>query len=91
MTDGIARRRFLTQLTCALSVTATGGDLLEAVPWGELPSFARAAGRRSRRSTAMRWHTARRCSISCVSAAAGRSGTGITPIAAWPNGTRMAP
>ena len=27
MTDGIARRRFLTQLTCALGVTATGGPL----------------------------------------------------------------
>jgi hypothetical protein len=61
MADGIARRRFLTQLTGALSVTATGGpltwwasasaqppqrktpsgDLLETVPRGELPSFAR--------------------------------------------------
>jgi hypothetical protein len=27
MTDGIARRRFLTQLACALSMTATGGSL----------------------------------------------------------------
>jgi hypothetical protein len=64
MTDGIARRRFLSQLTCALSVTATGGplawwasaaaqppqrktpssDLLETVPRGELPSFARTGG-----------------------------------------------
>jgi hypothetical protein len=64
MTDGIARRRFLTQLTCALSVTATGGslawwasaaaqppqrktpsgDLLETVPRGELPSFAKKGG-----------------------------------------------
>ena len=64
MTDGIARRRFLTQLTCALSVSATGGslawwasavaeplqrktpsgDLLETVPRGELPSFAKKGG-----------------------------------------------
>jgi Protein of unknown function with PCYCGC motif len=64
MTDGITRRRVLTQLTCALSVTATGGslarwasaaaeppqrttpsgDLLETVPRGELPSFARTGG-----------------------------------------------
>jgi hypothetical protein len=64
MTDGIARRWFLTQLTCALSVTATGGslawwasasagspqrktpsgDLLETVPRGALPSFARTGG-----------------------------------------------
>jgi hypothetical protein len=28
MTDGIARRRFLTQLTRALSVTATSGPLV---------------------------------------------------------------
>jgi Protein of unknown function with PCYCGC motif len=64
MTDGIARRRFLSQLACALGVTATGGslawwasaaaqppqrktpsgDLLETVPRGELPSFARTGG-----------------------------------------------
>jgi uncharacterized protein with PCYCGC motif len=64
MTDGIARRRFLNQLTCALSVTATcgslawwtsaaaeppqrktpSGDLLETVPRGELPTFARKGG-----------------------------------------------
>lgn len=64
MTDGIARRRFLTQLTFALTVGATGGslvwwasasaeppqrktpsgDLLETVPRGELPSFARKGG-----------------------------------------------
>jgi hypothetical protein len=64
MTDGIARRRFLTQLTFALSVSVTGGslawwasaaakppqrktpsgDLLETVPRGELPSFARTGG-----------------------------------------------
>ena len=64
MADGIARRRFLSQLTCALSVTATGGslawwasaaaqppprktpsgDLLETVPRGALPSFAKKGG-----------------------------------------------
>jgi len=64
MADGIARRRFLTQLTCALGVTSTGGslawrasaaaqppqrktpsgDLLETVPRGELPSYARTGG-----------------------------------------------
>jgi hypothetical protein len=64
MIDGIARRQSLNQLTCALSVTATGGslawwtsaaaeppqrktpsgDLLETVPRGELPSFARTGG-----------------------------------------------
>jgi Protein of unknown function with PCYCGC motif len=62
MTEGIARRRFLSQLTCALSVTVAGGslawwasaappqrktpsgDLLETVPRGGLPSFARNGG-----------------------------------------------
>ncbi len=64
MADDIARRRFLTQLTSALSMTATGGslawwasaasqppqrktpsgDLLETVPRGELPSFAKKGG-----------------------------------------------
>jgi hypothetical protein len=64
MTDGIARRRFLTQLACALGLSAAGGslawwasaaaeppqrktpsgDLLETVPRGELPSFARTGG-----------------------------------------------
>ena len=61
MADDIARRRFLTQLTYALGVTAAGGspawrasaaaqppqrktpsgDLLETVPRGALPSYAR--------------------------------------------------
>ena len=64
MTDGMARRRFLTHVTCALSVSEAGGslawwtsafaepprrktpsgDLLETVPRGELPSFARTGG-----------------------------------------------
>jgi hypothetical protein len=64
MTDGIARRQFVSQLTCALGVTAAGGslawrasaaaqpvqrktpsgDLLETVPRGALPSFAKKGG-----------------------------------------------
>ena len=64
MTDGMARRRFLTQMTFGLGVAALGGslawwasaaakppqrktpsgDLLETVPRGELPSFARTGG-----------------------------------------------
>jgi Protein of unknown function with PCYCGC motif len=64
MTDGIARRRFLTQMSLGLGVAALGGsfawwgsapaeppqrktpsgDLLETVPRGELPSFAKAGG-----------------------------------------------
>jgi hypothetical protein len=64
MTDGIVRRWFLAQLTCALGMTAASGaitgrasapakppqrktpsgDLLETVPRGELPSFARTGG-----------------------------------------------
>jgi hypothetical protein len=64
MADGMARRRFLTQMSLGLGVTALGGsfvwwafasaapsqrktpsgDLLETVPRGELPSFARTGG-----------------------------------------------
>jgi Protein of unknown function with PCYCGC motif len=64
MTDGVARRRFLTQMGLGLGVVTLGGsltwsasapaqppqrktpsgDLLETVPPGELPSFARSAG-----------------------------------------------
>jgi len=64
LTDRIARRRFLTQMTLGLGVAAIGGslawwasapaeppqrrtpsgDLLETVPQGELPSFARKGG-----------------------------------------------
>jgi hypothetical protein len=64
MTNGIARRRFLQQVTLGLGVTALGGslawwastpaeppqrktpsgDLLETVPPGGLPSFARNGG-----------------------------------------------
>jgi hypothetical protein len=64
MTDGIARRRFLTQVSLGLGVAALGGsvawwasaaaeppqrktasgDLLETMPEGELPSFARKGG-----------------------------------------------
>jgi hypothetical protein len=64
MTDRIARRRSLTQMSLGHSVTALGGslawwasapaeppqrkttsgDLLETVPHGELPSFARTGG-----------------------------------------------
>ncbi len=64
MTDGMARRRFLTQMSRGLGVAAFGGslawrasapaeppqrktpsgDLLETVPRGELPSFARTGG-----------------------------------------------
>jgi uncharacterized protein with PCYCGC motif len=63
MTDGVARRRFLIQMSLALGVTLGGpltwwasapaqplqrktpnGDLLETVPAGELPSFARSGG-----------------------------------------------
>jgi Protein of unknown function with PCYCGC motif len=64
MTDGMARRRFLTQMGLGLGVAAVGGslawwasapaqpsqrktpsgDLLETVPQGELPSFARTGG-----------------------------------------------
>jgi uncharacterized protein with PCYCGC motif len=64
MTDGIARRRFLTQMSLGLGVVALGGsfawwgsapagptqrktpsgDLLETVPQGGLPTFARTGG-----------------------------------------------
>jgi hypothetical protein len=42
MTDGIARRRFLTQLTCALSLSATGGALA-----GWTPATAQAPRRKT--------------------------------------------
>ena len=68
MTDGMARRIFLTQMSLGLCVAALGGslawwgsasaappqrktpsgDLLETVPQGELPSFARTGGPTSR-------------------------------------------
>jgi hypothetical protein len=64
MTEDIARRRFLTQMSLGLGVAALGGsfvgwgsapagppqhktpsgDLLETMPRGELPSFARTGG-----------------------------------------------
>ncbi len=111
MTDGIARRRFLTQLTFALTVGATGGslvwwasasaeppqrktpsgDLLETVPRGELRPLSARVGQRWKRSTAMRWSTERFSNTSRASAAAERSGTGTTPIAMRPNGSRMGP
>jgi hypothetical protein len=66
MTDGMARRRFLTQMSLGLGMTGLGGsllwwasapaapsqrktsrgDLLETMPRGELPSFARTGGPR---------------------------------------------
>ena len=66
MTDGMARRRFLTRMGLGLGVAALGGslawwasapaeprqrktpsgDLLEMVPQGELPSFARTVGQK---------------------------------------------